>query len=85
MGFWSMGERIGYGSGNHDGKIFICDVYGDLLAICIISTSQIRILLHQLIQSCFYRPILFGSKPQTVQSAPSVEQLHCTFFRLTAR
>jgi hypothetical protein len=76
---------IGDGSGKHDGKIFICDVYGNLLAFCIIISYQIKILLNQLIQSCFYRAILLCSKPQIVQSAPSGEQLHSTFCCLTTR
>jgi hypothetical protein len=53
MGFWGMGGRIGDVSFKHDSKIFICDIYGDLLATCIISGFEIRILLQELIQLFF--------------------------------
>ena len=47
--FYGVGEQIEYGSCEHDSKIFIGDILGDLLAICIISSLQIRILPQELI------------------------------------
>jgi len=51
--FYGVGGRIGDGSCEHDSNIFIGDIFGDLLTICIISSLQIRILPQELIQLSF--------------------------------
>ena len=55
MGFYSIGERIGDGSCKHGSNMFIGDIYiyiyiyGDLLAILMICSLQIRPVPHVLI------------------------------------
>jgi hypothetical protein len=51
--FYGVGGRIEDGSCEHDSNIFIGDIFGDLLTICIISSLQIRILPQELIQLSF--------------------------------